>query len=241
VTRVASQPAAPTLFWLCAAAAAFGAAALEPGIAIAVAAAGAAASLWLLEARPAARGLTALAMVPVALADSSPAWLWICAGALIGIATSLLRQVQGTREVLGGTGELQRHLSWCRRREDEAHLLVLPLTESEMADPSPVLECFRITDSVALSRATGGFELQALLDDKRFVREGLERRLRMIVGEQRSLGWAKFPDDAVTVESLVEHAHTNMALETSELEDRKRLRAASTVPKLEDLEVAGRS
>ena len=72
-----------------------------------------------------------------------------------------------------------------------------------------LLESFRITDSVTLGRSTGGTELYALLDAHGFMREGLERRLvETFAG--RNFGWATFPGDGVTLQTLIEHSRGSM-------------------------------
>jgi hypothetical protein len=143
----------------------------------------------------------------VAFVDSTPSWAWVGAGAAIGLATSLHG---GGQPSPSGNGDLQRHLAWCRRREERAHLLVIPLADVGEQELSGILESFRITDSVTLRKANGGAELYTLLDDKGFVREGLERRLSELRGGRSSFGWATFPDDGVTIQTLIEHARDQM-------------------------------
>lgn len=206
---------APTLVWLSVILCALLASLVGGGAEIAVVALGVAVALFRLEAPVPARLLTAIAMVPAATMGSGEVWMWIASAVCIGLATSLVRPAP-TPATTVPQSDLQRHLDWCRRREDPAHLLVLPFSNNEVPDPFRLLQCFRATDSVALSRSAEGFELHALLDDKAFVREGLEIRLSEWCGDRKYFGWATFPDDGVTIQALLEHAKTAMARHSAE-------------------------
>ena len=202
-----SHPAAPTAIW-------FGVASLAllgsvAGIYVTVpVAAGGALIAFTLQAPLVTRALIAVAMIPIAFVDSSPAWAWVGACAAIGFATTVLSRRQADSPP---NGNLPRHLEWCRRREERSHLLVVPLARVEDHELSGLLESFRITDSVTLGRQNGGVELYALLDDKGFVREGIERRLSELRGGRSSFGWATFPDDGVTIQTLIDHARAEMS------------------------------
>jgi hypothetical protein len=200
---------APTALWLTVVGTAALGNMVSEGLAAAIAAGGVAAAITLLGGPLLARALIAGAMVPAAFVDSAPALAFVATGGAVGIATSLFPEPRRSPSV-GQLTEIQRHLAWCRRREDNAHLLVMPLTEREAEQPGDLLDCFRITDSVALSRGPHGLELHALLDDKNFQREGLESRLGTWAGDERHFGWAHFPQDAVTVQALVEGARASM-------------------------------
>lgn len=171
--------------------------------AIPLAAGGAVIALYLIQAPIQVRLLTALGMLPIALLESTPTWSWIVGGAAVALASGLNpRPEQLPSDV---NGDLQRHLAWCRRREEPAHLLLVPLNGAGDGDLADLLESFRITDSVTLGRGAKGSELYALLDAYSFDRQGLERRLAERLNGQ-SLGWASFPEDGVTLQTLIEHA-----------------------------------
>jgi hypothetical protein len=207
MTGHGSHPNAPTAIWLGAVLIALLGSLTSFDVAVPAAAGGAVVALSLLEGPLAIRLLTAAAMGPIAFLDSSPVVAWAGACVAVGFATSLLAKAyQGE----SSNGDLQRHIEWCRRREERAHLLVLPLEEVETHELSSVLESFRITDSVTLGKQNGGVELYALLDDKAFVREGLERRLSQLQGGRASFGWSTFPEDGVTIQTLIEHARAQM-------------------------------
>jgi hypothetical protein len=201
-----ARPAMPTLLWLGAIGTALLASLAVADASVPVAAGAAVIALSLLKGPIAGRLLTVAAIVPIAFVDSSPPWAWIAAGAALGLATSFFQGGQAQAEP---NGDLQRHLAWCRRREEPANLLVAPLEGIDELAVRSLLESFRITDSVTLGRSTGGTELYALLDAHGFMREGLERRLAETFAG-RNFGWATFPEDGVTLQTLIEHARGSM-------------------------------
>jgi len=198
---------APAIVWLGVAAVALLASLVIEDAAVPIAAGGAVIALTLIGAPIPVRILTALAMLPIALLDSTPTWAWFAGMAALALAGGLFpRPAHVEAEV---NGDLQRHLAWCRRREEPAHLLLMPLDTTSDTELAYLLESFRITDSVTLGRGANGSELYALLDAFGFERQGLERRLAGRL-DGRSFGWASFPEDGVTLQTLVEHARTVM-------------------------------
>ena len=97
--------------------------------------------------------------------------------------------------------DFERHLARCRRREERSHLLVLRLAGAEPAIATSVLDAFRRADDVKLAESNG--ELHALLCDHNLDRISVERRLRESIDASAKIAWATFPDDGVTVESLL--------------------------------------
>lgn len=201
-----ARPAMPTVLWLGTIGVALLASLAVADASVPVAAGAAVVALSLLKGPIAGRLLTVAAMIPIAFVESSPAWAWVAAGAALGLATSFFPRGQAQTEP---NGDLQRHLAWCRRREEPAHLLVAPLEGIDELAVRSLLESFRITDSVTLGRSTGGSELYALLDAHGFMREGLERRLAETFAD-RNFGWATFPEDGVTLQTLIEHSRGSM-------------------------------
>jgi hypothetical protein len=206
ISHLPSRTFVPTLVWLGVLGLALGATQLVHDAAIPLAAGGAVIALSLIEAPLPVRILAAATMLPIALLDSTPGWAWVAGAAALGLATALMPA--GSSPQSEPNGDLRRHLAWCRRREEPAHLLVVPLEGIDEAEISGLLESFRITDSVTLGRG-GGSELYALLDAHGFIREGLERRLAERF-EGRRFGWATFPEDGVTLQTLIEHARKAM-------------------------------
>ncbi len=148
------------------------------------------------------RFASALAMVPIGIADA-PTWTFVLAGGLLAVtlAQSAAPTVPAPLELI------QRHLEWCRRRGESAHLLWVHAPNVDRETAKAALAAFRVTDNVALLHEDSGHEeIVAMVDDTSFDRAGLERRLRAEVGEGAGLGWAIFPEDGVTLEALFEHA-----------------------------------
>ena len=201
-----ARSAMPTLLWLGTIGVALLASLAVADASVPVAAGAAVVALSLLKGPIAGRLLTVVAMVPIAFVETSPDWAWVAAGAALGLATSFFPRGQAQTEP---NGDLQRHLAWCRRREEPAHLLVAPLEGIDELAVRSLLESFRITDSVTLGRSTGGSELYALLDAHGFMREGLEGRLAETFAG-RNFGWATFPEDGVTLQTLIEHSRGSM-------------------------------
>lgn len=202
---LAERATTPALVWVAASLAALVlAAALGPWAAVAVAAAGAVAAVVLLRGRPGPMALTVAAMVPAALPDP-PGWAWVAAGALVALAVS-----RGGRVVAVHMNDLERHLSWSRRRAERASVLVARLGGDEVEDPVGLVESFRITDSVSLRRTPRGYDLHAVLDEKDLDREAVERRIADLTSAPPSCGWATFPDDGVTLDVLLELARRSL-------------------------------
>ena len=199
-----ARPHAPALIWLVAMGIAAAVAPLSPVIAAAVAAAGVLVVVGVVRGPLAARALMALAMLPGASADA-PAWAWVLSGGLV----ALLVSSRGGPVILR-SHDLQRHLDWCRRRQEKAHVLVMRFALREVPKPARILDSFRTTDSIAIHYSQGVCELQAVLDDQGFSREGVERRIIEDSEATFRFGWAAFPDDGVTLESLMETARAEL-------------------------------
>ena len=201
-----ARPTTPTLLWLGAIGAALLASLALEDASLPVAVGAAVVAVSALKGPIEGRLLIVAALVPVAFVDSSPTWAWIAAGASLAFAVSLFQRPQAQAEP---NGDLQRHLAWCRRREEPANLLLAPLDGIDVVAVRSLLESFRITDSVTIGGSAGGTELYALLDAHGFMREGLERRLAEAFAG-RKFGWATFPEDGVTLQTLIEHARGSM-------------------------------
>ena len=103
--------------------------------------------------------------------------------------------------------ELERHIMRCRRRQEPASLLVVRVAAPGRIGPGRLRACFRLTDSVAITRTRYGYELVGVFDEDRLDRDALEFRLRTALdGMATCLSWARFPDDGVTLEALVDGA-----------------------------------
>ena len=137
------------------------------------------------------------AMLAAAAVPFAPVVGWVVVAVL---AAGALR-VRPTSRDGSPLEDLQRHLSFCRRREATADVLTLHVPATSGADADAIRDGFRYTDSVNVRRLADGFDVVAVLDTQDLVREGVEQRLRALLGDVH-LGWARFPDDGVTLEAL---------------------------------------
>lgn len=177
----------------------------SPWAAIAVAAAGTAA-IALLARRTIVVVPAALALVPAVAGHGAIGILWLAAAALLAFATAQTRRV-----VRVEMNELQRHLSWSRRRDEQASVLVAWLpSEAVEGGERTLVATFRITDSIAMHRRAGGYELQAVLDHEGLDRAVVEARLRQATDSDVRAGWATFPDEGVTLCALLDQARARM-------------------------------
>jgi len=220
MTRLTTRTQAPALLWATVALVAL----LAPLSAVGHVALAAAAALTAVTLpQPArVRFVTALAMVPVAI-DSAPTWSFVLAGGLLAaVAPRRPPSAEATPLAL-----IQRHLEWCRRRDEPGHLLWVHAPGIERAVVAAALEAFRVTDHVALLEDENGYaEIVAMMDHTSFERNGVERRLRAQLGDEPGFGWATFPDDGLTLEALFEHARKiAVAAASRPIERRAQVRA----------------
>ena len=104
-------------------------------------------------------------------------------------------------------GEPERHLMRCRRREEAADVLCATVADGRDAARARLLGCFRLTDSVEVRRVRHGLELTAVFDADGLERDVLERRMLAATnGHAVRFGWARFPDDGLTLHALKEIA-----------------------------------
>src|SRR4051812_493195 len=200
MTRLTTRTQAPALLWATVALVAL----LAPlsGVGHVALAAAAAIAAVTLPQPTRVRLATALAMAPVAF-DNAPAWSFVLAGGLLAaVVARRPPSAEATPLAL-----IQRHLEWCRRRDEPAHLLWVHSPGIERAVAAAALEAFRVTDHVALLEDEDGYaEIVAMMDHASFERSGVERRLRAQLGDGPGLGWATFPGDGLTLEALFQHA-----------------------------------
>lgn len=205
VVPFGARPYAPALVWAVAMGAASALAPVAPRAALFASVAGVIAAVAVLRGPLAVRALTALAMVPGAAAHA-PGWAWVLSGGLVALLVSFRGGPVELR-----SHDLQRHLDWCRRRQEPAHVLVMRFSLREVPRPARLLDSFRTTDSISLHYAHGTGELRAVLDDAGFSRGGVERRINDYAQANFRFGWAQFPDNGVTLDTLMETARADLA------------------------------
>jgi hypothetical protein len=107
--------------------------------------------------------------------------------------------------------ELERHIMRCRRRQEPASVLVVRVVAPGRIGPEWLRACFRLTDSVAIARTRYGYELKGVFDEDGLDRDALEWRLRAALdGMPTCVSWARFPDDGVTLEIVLERARVGL-------------------------------
>lgn len=105
--------------------------------------------------------------------------------------------------------QLQRHLARCRRRGEQASVLVAALAEGAPIRRE-VTEALRITDSSAVRRVGRRWELHAIFDGDDVQREIVEKRVAAALNRSKPVfGWALFPADGLTLDALVETARAD--------------------------------
>jgi|GEM_PF-6547345 len=183
---------------------------LEPGWHIALAVAAALCALTLPQPLH-VRSAAAAAMIPIAFVDP-PTWSFVAAGGLL--AAAMARPVAPA--VPSRLERLQRHLEWCRRRDETSNLLWVHAPQVDRETATAALDAFRVTDDVVLlHEGEGHEEIVAMIDDTSFERAGLERRIRAHVGDDAGFGWASFPEDGVTLDALFHHARAAAVASTT--------------------------
>lgn len=101
---------------------------------------------------------------------------------------------------------LWRRLAWYRRRREPCDLLIARVAGAEPERQLARLRAaFRATDAVECVGPRGRGEVRAILDLTELSRAGLARRLQA-EGIDVRCRWARFPDDALTLEALIDHA-----------------------------------
>jgi UDP-glucose 4-epimerase len=127
---------------------------------------------------------------------------WVLAGAAAAVIVPATARAGGA-----SVEELQRHLMRCRRRGESAAVVRVELPAHEADRVPGLLDATRVTDSFVVRDALGRVELIGLLDGEDVQPELVEQRFGTVLGAvSPSFGWARFPDDGVTLEGLIERA-----------------------------------
>ena len=193
VRRRLELPAA----WLVAALAAYLAGLVMPAAAIAVGAVAGATAFVALGGELSRRVLGAMALGSAAAIPSDPAW------ALAGAAAALAAAWREPGPPGARDDDLELHLSWCRRRESPADLLVVSVPDHVTA--LMVAGRLRVTDSARVARRDGRDEVHAILDRHRLNRPAMAARVAGDVPGARCR-WARFPEDGIALEQLLQVA-----------------------------------
>ena len=105
------------------------------------------------------------------------------------------------------SGDAELHLARCRRRRESASVLVARIDSRERVAVGELLAGLRVTDTVTVRRVHNGYELHGVFDDHELARVRVEERVRELVPAGGvAFGWARFPDDGLTLSVLVDGA-----------------------------------
>jgi nucleoside-diphosphate-sugar epimerase len=144
-----------------------------------------------------------LAAALLAAAITGPEALpWLLAGAAAAVMVPATAHA-GAASI----EELQRHLMRCRRRGESAAVVRVELPAREADRVPSLLDSTRATDSFAVKESLAGVELIGLLDGEDVQPELVEQRFGTVLDAvSPTFGWARFPDDGVTLDVLIERA-----------------------------------
>lgn len=149
-----------------------------------------------------ASAVAAAGALAVALADLGSASLLVpvaLAALAAGVLTSRPRMADEEDDI----EHLRTHIMRCRRQDESASVLVATLRGRRIRG----IDTLRVTDSAAMVRASGTWELQAVLHGDDLPRVIVEARLSEEYGaDLLAIGWAVFPHDGLTLDSLLEAA-----------------------------------
>lgn len=203
-----SLSAAPAfvLTWLLTAGACVLAAAVTPWLVVLPVVIAVGASFSSLPGTVAGRALGAVGIASAPLVVLDPVLAWPVAAVMAAIALVARRKTTNN-----GIMDLQRHLAWCRRRGEEAAVLVMRAPAGAASSPDEVRHSLRLTDSVHVVESVGGYSVVAILDNADLSVDGLEQRVRSYLKtDDIDFGWSTFPHDGVTLEVLERVAWRNL-------------------------------
>jgi hypothetical protein len=161
-------------------------------------------------------GLTAAGAMAIGILEPFEA---LCLAAGAGLALAIA--AGGSKDVKGSLYPARLQLARFRREDKPADVLVVRLpagrSRSRAAgrgSASAAAQVLRVTDGVAILPSLRGAGLCAVLEADPVARTAIEQRLRNVYGSDVRLGWASFPNDGVTLESLVAVASDPAAAES---------------------------
>jgi hypothetical protein len=149
-----------------------------------------------------------------------------CLAAGGALATAILAPV--TSDAQGSLYPAYLQLAKFRRSEKPADILVaLPagLPGARRRSARAARSTLRVSDGAAIVSSPRGYRLCAVLEPDARARSAIEHRLRSVCGDEVRVGWASFPEDGVTLESLI-------AAATDRISDHERARPGQPSPRI---------
>lgn len=148
-----------------------------------------------------------LFLLSAAAVPFAPVAGWI-AGAL-GAAIALSHRAP----LRGGDSEadLRREIERSRRAETPAAVFVANVADGKGVDAQHIRDTFRLADTVQVVHDAAGFHLRGVVTDlAEFCPTGLGERLELELGTTVETGWARFPEEGMTLELLLERATADL-------------------------------
>ncbi len=177
-------------------------------------------------------GLAAVASLVVGVLGPSEASCVAAGGAL---ATAILAGL--TRDAQDSLYPARLQLARFRRSEKPADILVaLPSgpRRARRGRAQLARSVLRVTDGPVVTSSARGHRLCAVLEPDPRARRAIEHRLRDVFGSDVRAGWATFPEDGVTLESLI-------AAATDHIPDHEPARPKQPLPQLSPGDLASPS
>jgi hypothetical protein len=148
-------------------------------------------------------GVAAVVMLPATQAAAVAAVALLAPGFWTWAAS---RNVRREDERPGNLWALEAQLNYCRRRDEPADVVVIDAVRSAGVDVTALMGALRVTDAAAVLDDGKRVRIAAALHRHNLDRQGLEQRLEGEVIAPLTIGWASFPEDGWTVDTLIDQA-----------------------------------
>lgn len=151
----------------------------------------------------AARARAALLLLTAAAVPLAPGVALVVVAIAAAVALSLPQRLAHG----DGVADLRRDIERCRRTGAPAYVLSATVPEAEGVDARRIRHVFRLTDAVEVAHVDGAYRVSGVISDlEDFRPEGLRARLELELHEEIAMGWARFPENGMTLELLLERA-----------------------------------
>lgn len=148
-----------------------------------------------------------LFLLSAAVVPFAPAAGWIIGAIGAAIALSHRAPLRGGDSVT----DMRREIERSRRAATPAAVFVANVADGKGVDAQHIRGTFRLADTVEVVHDAAGFHLRGVVTDlAEFCPAGLGERLELELGTTVETGWARFPEDGVTLELLLERAAADL-------------------------------
>lgn len=154
-----------------------------------------------------ARAWSGLLLLSAAVVPLAPAAGWLVGAT--GAAVVLQRRAPLRRG--DSEADLRRQIERCRRAETPAFAFVADVSDAAGVDAHSVRDTFRLADTVEVVHSGSRFHVRGVITDlAEFRPAGLGERLELELGTSVATGWARFPEEGLTLDLLLEHAEADL-------------------------------